>query len=110
MLAPARGPFARRESTVDAWLVWLIIALFYAPLHYLLPLLVVVMTGAEEGAARKRRVVATAVDCTLSMALAFTVVLLIAGERLQLAMFVLLASMAAPYLRIWLHARRPTAS
>jgi hypothetical protein len=94
---------------VDTWLVWLIIALFYAPLHYLLPLLVVVMTGTEEGAARTRRLIATAVDCTLSMAIAFAVVLLLAAERLQLAMFVLLASMAAPYVRIWLHARRTAA-
>ncbi len=94
---------------MDAWLVWLIIALFYAPLHYLLPLLIVVMTGSEEGPARRQRLVATAIDCTVSMAIAFTVVLALAADRLQLAMFVLLASMAAPYLRIWLHARRAAA-
>lgn len=94
---------------MDTWVVWLIIALFYAPLHYLLPLLVVAMTGTEEGAERKRRLVATAIDCTLSMAIAFAVVLLLAAERLQLAMFVLLVSMATPYLRIWLHSRRAAA-
>jgi hypothetical protein len=94
---------------MDAWLVWLIIALFYAPLHYLLPLLIVVMTGSEDGPARQQRLVATAIDCTVSMAIAFTVVLALAADRLQLAMFVLLASMAAPYLRIWLHARRAAA-
>ena len=90
---------------MDTTIVWLIIALFYAPLHYLLPLLVVVMTGREEGAARKRRLVATGIDCTLSMVIAFAVVIWLAADRLQLAMFVLLLSMAAPYLRVWLHHR-----
>lgn len=90
---------------MDDALVWIIIAAFYAPLHYLLPLLVVAMTAAEEGDARRRRLIATAVDCTLSMAIAFTVVIWLAGGQLQAAMIVLLLSMAAPYLRIWLHRR-----
>ena len=94
---------------MDAAVVWLIIALFYAPLHYLLPMLVVVMTGSEEGEARKRRLVATAIDCTLSMLIAFVVVIWLAGDQLQIAMFVLLLSMATPYLRIWLHRRAAAA-
>lgn len=94
---------------MDATIVWLIIALFYAPLHYLLPVLVVVMTGREEGEARRRRLVATAIDCTLSMVIAFAVVIWLASDRLQVAMFVLLLSMATPYLRIWLHHRAATA-
>ena len=94
---------------MDATIVWLIIALFYAPLHYLLPMLVVVMTGSEEGEARRQRLVATAIDCTLSMVLAFAVVIWLAAERLQVAMFVLLLSMAMPYLRIWLHHRAAAA-
>jgi hypothetical protein len=94
---------------MDATVVWLIIALFYAPLHYLLPMLVVVMTGVEEGEARKRRLIATAIDCTLSMVIAFVVVIWLAADRLQVAMFVLLLSMATPYLRIWLHHRAAAA-
>jgi len=94
---------------MDATIVWLIVALFYAPLHYLLPLLVVLMTGREEGEARRQRLVATAIDCTLSMIVAFVVVIWLAGERLQTAMFVLLLSMAMPYLRIWLHHRAAVA-
>jgi hypothetical protein len=94
---------------MDAAVVWLIIALFYAPLHYLLPMLVVVMTGSEEGEARKRRLVATAIDCTLSMLIAFVVVIWLAGDQLQIAMLVLLLSMATPYLRIWLHHRAAAA-
>ena len=90
---------------MDATIVWLIIALFYAPLHYLLPLLVVVMTGRDEGEARQRRLIATAMDCTLSMVVAFAVVIWLAGDQLQIAMFVLLLSMATPYLRIWRHHR-----
>lgn len=93
---------------MDDVLVWIIIAAFYAPLHYLLPLLIVAMTGTEEGDARKRRLIATAIDCTLSMAIAFTVVIWLAGGRLQAAMVVLLLSMATPYLRIWLHRRAAT--
>ena len=94
---------------MDATIVWLIIALFYAPLHYLLPMLVVVMTGSEEGEARRQRLVATAIDCTLSMVFAFVVVIWLAADRLQVAMFVLLLSMAMPYLRIWLHHRAAAA-
>jgi hypothetical protein len=94
---------------MDATVVWLIIGLFYAPLHYLLPMLVVLMTGTEEGEARKHRLIATAIDCTLSMAIAFAVVIWLAADRLQVAMFVLLSSMAAPYLRIWLHHRAAAA-
>jgi ABC-type sugar transport system permease subunit len=90
---------------MDATIVWLIVALFYAPLHFLLPILVALMTGREESEARKRRLVATAIDCTLSMVVAFAVVIWLAAERLQVAMFVLLLSMALPYLRIWLHHR-----
>jgi hypothetical protein len=59
----------------------------------------------REGDARRRRLVATAIDCTLSMAIAFAVVIWLAADRLQLAMLVLLLSMATPYLRIWLHHR-----
>lgn len=94
---------------MDATVVWLIVALFYAPLHYLLPVLVVLMTGSEEGEARRRRLIATAIDCTASMLLAFAVVIWLAGDRLQVAMLVLLLSMAAPYLRIWLHHRAAAA-
>ena len=94
---------------MDATIVWLIIALFYAPLHYLLPMLVVVMTGSEDGEARRQRLVATAIDCSLSMVLAFAVVIWLAADRLQVAMFVLLLSMAMPYLRIWLHHRAAAA-
>lgn len=94
---------------MDATVVWLIIALFYAPLHYLLPMLVVAMTGAEEGEARRRRLIATAIDCTASMVIAFVFVIWLAADRLQVAMFVLLLSMAMPYLRIWLHHRAAAA-
>ena len=94
---------------MDATIVWLIVALFYAPLHYLLPMLVVLMTGREEGEARRRRLIATAIDCTASMVLAFVVVIWLAGDRLQVAMIVLLLSMATPYLRIWLHHRAAAA-
>jgi len=37
------------------------------------------------------------------------VVIWLAADRLQVAMFVLLLSMAAPYVRIWLHHRAAAA-
>jgi hypothetical protein len=43
------------------------------------------------------------------MVLAFVVVIWLASDRLQVAMFVLLLSMATPYLRIWLHHRAAAA-
>jgi hypothetical protein len=43
------------------------------------------------------------------MIVAFVVVIWLAGERLQTAMFVLLLSMTMPYLRIWLHHRAAAA-
>ncbi len=93
---------------MDTLVTWLIIALFYAPLHFLVPLLVVFLAAGEPPAALRRRLIATAIDCALSMALAFTLVIWLAGERMALAMSILLLSMATPYLRIGLHRWRPT--
>jgi hypothetical protein len=77
--------------------VWLIALAFYAPIHYLGPLLVGVITGTEDAAERKVLLRSVTIDCTLSMALAFSITLVTFRTHLQLAMGVLLLSMIVPY-------------
>jgi hypothetical protein len=91
---------------LDTLITWLIIALFYAPLHFLVPMLVVFIASADAPLERKARLTATAIDCTLSMTIAFSLVIWLVGERMVLAMSLLLVSMATPYLRIALQRRQ----
>lgn len=90
------------EDTV----VWLIIAAFYAPLHFLLPVLVLFITGSESAEARKRLIRGALVDATLSMAVAFAAVIyLVQQKHISAAMIVLFLSMGFPFIRIWRHRR-----
>ncbi|MEZ5588842.1 MAG: hypothetical protein R3E46_17390 [Sedimenticolaceae bacterium] len=90
------------EDTV----VWLIIAAFYAPLHFLLPVLVPFITGSESAEARKRLIRGALVDAALSMAVAFAAVIyLVQQEHISAAMIVLFLSMGFPFIRIWRHRR-----
>jgi hypothetical protein len=90
---------------MDTPVFWIIIALFYAPLHYLIPIVIVFFQAVEEPELRKRRMIATAIDCTISMTLAFSLVIWLSTDHLQTAMFVLMISMSLPYFRIWLQRR-----
>ena len=81
-------------------LSWLIVAAFYAPLHYLVPLLVTAFPSPDEQ--RTRQLQRTAIDCTLSMGIGFALVLWLAREKLQLAMLILFLSMLLPYVRLLL--------
>ena len=90
---------------MDTAVFWIIIALFYAPLHYLIPMVIVFFQSVEDPELRKRRMIATAIDCTISMTLAFSLVIWLSADHLQTAMFVLMISMSLPYIRIWLHRR-----
>lgn len=84
---------------MDNVVTWIIIALFYAPLHYLLPVLVVVMRSDEQQ--RRRRLRQTLIDCSLSMLASFALVIwLVSADRITPAMLALLLSMALPYARI----------
>ncbi|RMG32951.1 MAG: hypothetical protein D6720_12400 [Gammaproteobacteria bacterium] len=79
-------------------LTWVIVAAFYAPLHYLVPLLITAFRSSDrERTARLRR---TAIDCTLSMFVGFVLVIWLAQDRLQLAMSILFVSMLVPYARL----------
>ena len=91
---------------MDDIVVWIIIAGFYAPLHYLLPVLVLFITGLETEERRKRLIRNSLIDSTLSMAIAFAVVITLAGQgRMSVAMTILLLSMGFPFIRIWRHRR-----
>lgn len=87
---------------MDDIIVWTIIAAFYAPLHYLLPVLILFITGSEPETERRQLIRRALIDSTLSMIAAFGVVIALANSgRMMPAMLILLASMAYPLLRIW---------
>lgn len=91
--------------------VWLIILGFYAPLHYLLPVGFLFVTGREDEATRKRLIKGTVIDSTLSMVVAFAlVIVLVRLGYVFPAMVVLLVSIFSPFLRIWRHRREMAAA
>lgn len=94
---------------MDDLVVWIIIAAFYAPLHYLLPVLVLFITGRESEQTRRRLIRGAVIDSTLSMLLAFGVVIALVQQGwMSLAMLILLLSMGLPFVRIWRHRREIT--
>ena len=94
---------------MDDIVVWIIIAAFYAPLHYLLPVLVLFITGTEADAVRRRLIQRALLDSTLSMLAAFAIVIYLARQgAMSTAMLILLLSMTLPYVRIWQHRREIT--
>jgi hypothetical protein len=80
--------------------VWLIALSFYAPLHYLGPGLSALLTGRDSSTQRRRLLIALALDCTISMALAFAAAAWLFDTHPQPAMAVLFLSMLAPYLHV----------
>ncbi len=91
---------------MDDVVVWIIIAGFYAPLHYLLPVLVLFITGRETEDTRKRLIRNSLVDSTLSMVIAFGIVITLTTQgQMSIAMAILLLSMGYPFIRIWQHRR-----
>ncbi|MGB5453090.1 MAG: hypothetical protein WBM71_00010 [Sedimenticolaceae bacterium] len=94
---------------MDEIIVWAVIIAFYAPLHYLLPVLILFITGTEPEKARKDLIRRALIDSTLSMVTAFVVVIYFVGqEMMSAAMLILLASMFYPFIRIWRHRREIT--
>ena len=81
-------------------IAWLIAITFYAPFHYLGPLLVGFLTGSETPPYRRRLIITILIDCTLSMLIAFVAAYWLFKSNLQLAMFILFGSMCIPYLHI----------
>ena len=81
-------------------IAWIIAITFYAPFHYLGPLLVSFLTGSETPPYRRRLIITILIDCTLSMLIAFLIAFWLFKTDLQLAIFVLLGSICIPYLHI----------
>lgn len=87
---------------MDDIIVWIIIVGFYAPLHYLVPQLVLFMTGNDTTEQRRKRVRRALIDSSWSMVLAFALVIPLTRQQLMLpAMLILLLSMTLPLIRIW---------
>ena len=98
-------------SQMDDVIVWIIIGAFYAPLHYLIPVLVLFITGSETEQVRRRLMRRALVDSSVSMLIAFALVIWLAGQqRMSAAMAVLFVSMLYPFVRIWLHRREISAT
>ncbi|MGB0722195.1 MAG: hypothetical protein ACPGU7_07325 [Gammaproteobacteria bacterium] len=90
--------------------VWVIIVAFYAPLHYMLPALILFITGNEAPEVRKTMIRRAVIDATVSMVLAFALAIgLVLGEQFMGGMIVLFLSMLAPYVRIILNRRKMSA-
>lgn len=92
---------------MDTVVVWVIIALFFMPLHYLPPLMVIFFR-TQDPASRRRAMRAAIIDCTASMAVTFALVIWLSADHMMAAMLVLLLAILAPYPRILL--RRPPAA
>ncbi len=94
---------------MDDPVAWIIIIAFYAPLHFLLPVLVLFITGNEADGLRRELIRHALIDASVSMAAAFVLVIYLAQQGdLSTAMSILLLSMAFPFIRIWRHRREIT--
>ena len=80
--------------------VWFVAIAFYAPFHYLGPLLVCLLTGTESQSQRKLLIINILIDCTLSMLIAFALAIWLFDNNLEIAMLILIVSMFVPYLHI----------
>jgi len=86
---------------VDDTIIWIIIIAFYAPLHFMLPVLFLFIVGDETEAVRKQLIRRALIDAALSMVVAFALaILLVNNSQIGLAMVVLILFMLAPFIRI----------
>ena len=89
--------------------IWIIIIAFYAPLHYMLPVLILFITGNESELVRKALIRRALIDSTLSMVLAFVLIILLVNYGFMAwAMLVMLLSMPMPFIRIIQHRKEIT--
>ena len=94
---------------LDDITIWIIIIGFYAPLHFMLPMLILFITGSESEALRRTLMRRALLDSALSMVAAFTIAIWLARDGLMTwAMLVLLISMPIPFIRIIQHRREIT--
>jgi uncharacterized membrane protein YesL len=82
-------------------IIWIIIFVFYAPLHFMLPVLFLFIVGHESDTDRKLLIRNALIDAALSMVVAFTLaILLVYYEQVAFGMVVLVLFMSAPFVRI----------
>lgn len=81
--------------------IWIIIAAFYAPLHFMLPVLFLFIVGDETEAVRMQLIRRALIDAALSMVVAFAIaIMLVNYSQIALAMVVLVLFMLVPFIRI----------
>ena len=86
---------------MDDPVVWIIIAAFYAPLHFMLPGLFLFIVGDEAEAVRKQLIRNALIDAALSMVVAFAIALILVNyAQVALAMVILILFMLVPFMRI----------
>jgi hypothetical protein len=86
---------------VDDPVIWIIIIAFYAPLHFMLPVLFLFIVGGETETVRKQLIRRALIDAALSMVVAFSIaILLVNNNQIGFAMVVLILFMLAPFIRI----------
>lgn len=91
---------------MDDIIIWIIIVVFYAPLHFMLPILYLFIVGEETEAVRKQLVRHAVIDAAISMIIAFVLaLLLVQNKQIEFAMVVLVLFMFAPFIRIILKRR-----
>lgn len=82
-------------------IIWIIIFVFYAPLHFMLPVLFLFIVGHESDTDRKVLIRNALIDAALSMVVAFTLaILLVYYEQVAFGMVILVLFMSAPFVRI----------
>lgn len=86
---------------MDDPVLWIILAVFYAPLHFMLPVLFLFIVGGESEGAKKSLVRGALIDAGVSMGVAFVIAaLLINNGYIALAMVALMLFLLVPIIRI----------
>ena len=81
--------------------IWIIIIAFYAPLHFMLPLLFLFIVGDETEEVRKQLIRSALIDAAVSMVVAFVfAIILVNYGQVALAMVTLVLFMVVPFMRI----------
>lgn len=85
-------------------IVWIIIVVFYAPLHFMLPVLFLFIVGDEAEQVRRQLIRDALIDAALSMVIAFIIAIaLVNFDHVALAMITLMLFMLVPFIRIVRH-------
>lgn len=86
---------------MDDPVIWIIIIAFYAPLHFMLPVLFLFIVGHETEPLRKQLIRNALIDAALSMAVAFVLAMMLVNyDLIALAMVILILFMLVPFIRI----------